>query len=74
MRQGPEQNPLLETISRIRCGEIIQTDWVSVNARSLYAQQSHNPMFYLECGRQTELQNIKQFRCSNSSYSCNQQW
>ena len=33
MRQGPEQKPLLETLLRIRRGEIIQNDWVSMNAR-----------------------------------------
>ena len=33
MRQGPEQKPLLETLLRIRCGEVIQNDWVSMNAR-----------------------------------------
>ena len=33
MREGPQQRPLLETLLRIRCGEIIQTEWVSMNAR-----------------------------------------
>ena len=32
LRQGPEQKPLLETLLRIRRGEIIQNDWVSMNA------------------------------------------
>ena len=33
MRQGPDQKPLLETLLRIRRGEIIQHDWISINSR-----------------------------------------
>ena len=33
MRQSPDQKPLLETLLRIRRGEIIQHDWISIDSR-----------------------------------------
>ena len=33
MRQGPDQKHLLESLLRIRRGEIIQNDWMDMNAR-----------------------------------------
>ena len=47
MREGPQQKPLLETLLRIRCGEIIQTDWVSMNARYEGYLSEHERQYFM---------------------------
>ena len=73
MRQGPDQIPLLETLLRIRSGEITQGDWMAMNARyegDLSPQEQNNfhhdrVMTLCETWKEVDMENHNKLRALN---------